>query len=88
MRRTEISKIVFSPAPRMLRATGLLGWVALRYGELMLDEIGVRRTSDGRHVLSFPRGRYRSVIRPADQQVRDDITEELIAELRRRRAIP
>ena len=87
-----IRSIRFTPAPTWLVATGLKGWVSLRYGGLDLDGIAVRRTRDGRTVLSFPEhrrlGAGRLPVRPAGNDVRAEIEAEVFAELRRQGAIP
>jgi hypothetical protein len=80
--------IEFTEAPSGLRATGLLGWVSLTYGDLDLDGLSLRRTRDGRTVLSFPehrtsRGRVRADVRPGGPDVHAQIEAEVIADLRR-----
>jgi len=55
--------------------SGLLGFVSVFYGDLVLDGITVRRTADGRLTLSYPqrrdgRGRSHPFIRPADDDAR------------------
>jgi hypothetical protein len=90
----RISNVRFVSAPPRLVVSGLLGWatVALNDG-LDLGYIAVRRTLDGRIVLAFPEhtdrgGRTYPIVRPLDQGARDEITEQVIAELRRQGAIP
>jgi DNA-binding cell septation regulator SpoVG len=55
--------------------SGLLGYVSVFYGDLVLDGITVRRTSEGRMTLSFPqrrdgRGRSHPLFRPVDDAAR------------------
>tara|TARA_R110002096_G_scaffold70812_1_gene169536 strand:- start:1 stop:279 length:279 start_codon:yes stop_codon:yes gene_type:complete len=55
--------------------SGLLGFVSVFYGDLVLDGITVRRTADGRLTLSFPqrrdgRGRSHPLFRPVDDDAR------------------
>ena len=55
--------------------SGLLGYVSVFYGELILDGITVRRTAEGRMTLSFPqrrdgRGRSHPLFRPIDDDAR------------------
>ena len=81
--------IEFSEASPGLRATGLLGWVSLRYGDLHLDGLTLRRTRDGRTVLVFPEhrtrgGRVRAHVRPGGPDVHAQIESEVVAELRRK----
>ncbi len=85
--------IAFSEAPPGLRATGLLGWVSLKYGDLDLDGLSLRITRDGRTVLVFPEhrargGRLRANVRPGDSDVRQRIEADVIAELRRQGVLP
>ncbi len=88
-----ISNIQFTPGTPAERTTGLLGWVRLRYGDLLLDGLALRRTRDARLVLSFPRpsrggGLARQLVGPAGPDVRAQIEADVIAELRRQDAIP
>ena len=80
--------IGFTAAPTSLRAGGLLGWVSLVYGDLVLDGLAVRRTLDARLVVVFPEHRTRSGslradVRPGGADVHHQIEAEVIAELRR-----
>jgi DNA-binding cell septation regulator SpoVG len=85
-----ISDIRFAPACADLREKGLLGWVCCSLnGELQLDGIAVRRTRDGRYVLSFPartdsNGVTHDYVRPLSSDVRDAIQVQVIGTLRRR----
>lgn len=68
------------------RRAGLLGYVSVHYGDLVLDGIVLRRTSEGRYALSFPArtdrvGRRHSYIRPVDDEVRHDIEREILWQL-------
>lgn len=68
------------------RRDGLLGYLSVFYGDLILDGIVLRRTAEGRYALSFPArtdraGRKHSYIRPVDDQVRQDIERELLWQL-------
>jgi len=52
------------------KRAGLLGFISVEYGTLILDGIVLRRTASGRLALSFPArtdrsGRRHSYIRPA-----------------------
>lgn len=54
---------------------GLLGFVSLVYGDLVLDGITVRRTEAGRLTLSYPerrdgQGRRHALMRPIDDEAR------------------
>ena len=66
--------------------TGLCGYVSVVYGDLILDGIVLRKTTDGRFALSFPArsdrsGRRHSYIRPANDEVRKTIEAELLWQL-------
>ena len=74
---------------RLVRASvadeqrGLIGWVSLKIGQLLLDGIAVRRTRDGRLVLSFPErrdldGRRHPIIRPSDDEARRALEREIL----------
>ena len=75
-----------SSSPRD-RETGLLGWVALEVdGLLVVDAVAVRRTRDGRLVLSFPertdsQGRRHPLVRPLDDAARRAIERQVLAAL-------
>ena len=85
----HISDIRFAPAQIELRSTGLMGWICCSLGgEIQLDGIAVRRTVDGRHVISFPcridsNGVEHAYIKPLSKGARDAIQAHVIGELRR-----
>ena len=65
---------------------GLIGYVSVEFGGLVLDGIVVRKTTDGRFTLSFPArtdraGRKHPYIRPVSDQVRKEIEDELLWQL-------
>ena len=69
--------------------TGLLGYLSVFYGDLVLDGIVLRRTADGRFALSFPArtdssGRKHPYIRPANDEVRQRVERELLRQLAER----
>ncbi len=89
----RISDVRFTAASGTERAQGLLGFVSLRLGELILDSLVVRRTRDARYVVGFPHRRDRKgfaheVVRPTTHEVRRSIENEVIAELKRQGALP
>ncbi len=66
--------------------TGLLGYLSVTYGDLILDGIVLRRTADGRFALSFPSrtdrsGRRHPYIRPVDDDARRQIEAKILGEL-------
>ena len=57
---------------------GLLGYLSILYGNLVVDGVTVRRTAEGRLALSFPErrdkhGSRHSVVRPIDDASRREI---------------
>jgi hypothetical protein len=70
--------LCFTPSAPRDKARGLLGFLSCRYGDLVLGGIAVRRTRDGRHVLSFPvrhdrNGDQHHIVRPVDDDARKAI---------------
>jgi hypothetical protein len=66
--------------------SGLLGYLSIRYGPLLLDGITLRRTAEGRLALSFPArtdraGRRHSYIRPVDAAARAQIEAVVLAQV-------
>ncbi|MFG0319484.1 MAG: hypothetical protein ACF8XB_19595 [Planctomycetota bacterium JB042] len=79
-----VADVALTTAPPDLQARGLLGWASFRHGVLRLDGVAVRRTRDGRLVLSFPvrhdrAGRQHDVVRPADATARRTIEADVLA---------
>jgi|JI10StandDraft_1071094.scaffolds.fasta_scaffold182783_2 DNA-binding cell septation regulator SpoVG len=65
---------------------GLLGWISVEYGSLVIDNITLRRTSSGRIVLSFPsrtarNGQKHAIVRPVDDRARQAIEAEILGQL-------
>ena len=68
---------------------GLLGYVSVFYGDLIVDGITLRRTSAGRYALSFPQrtslsGERHALVRPADTNARLAIEREIFRQLGQR----
>ncbi|MBK8100637.1 MAG: hypothetical protein IPK26_26405 [Planctomycetes bacterium] len=66
--------------------SGLLGYLSVSYGTLVLDGLVLRRTAEGRFAISFPArtdraGRRHSYIRPADDAARREIESQILAQL-------
>lgn len=66
--------------------TGLLGFLTLLVGDFIIDGVTVRRTAEGRHVLSYPArtdrsGRRHPYIRPIDDQARRHIEQCVLGQL-------
>ncbi len=65
---------------------GLLGYLSLYYGNLVVDGVTLRRKSDGALGLSWPKrisrsGERHSVVRPADDSTRRGIDREVLGQL-------
>jgi len=90
--RADVTVLRFTPAPRSFRHDGLLGWVILQVGDLLVvDGVEVRRSRRGRQILSFPRkrgggrggdGTEFSIVRPLDQRARDRLEQLVLSEIR------
>ena len=85
--RLLVNRVRFEPAPSGLREAGLLGWISLDIADaLRIDGIAVRRTRDGRRVLSFPAktdryGKRRFYVRPLGDEMRREFEREVFAAL-------
>lgn len=69
---------------------GLLGYLSVFYGDLILDSIVLRRTAAGRLALSFPARTSRSgqrhpYVRPVDDEARRSIELTILGQLGQRR---
>ena len=67
--------------------SGLLGWISIEFGQLLIDNITLRRTSEGRLALSFPsrtakNGQKHAIVRPIDDDARRAIELEILRQLR------
>lgn len=88
-----VSSVSFKIAPDALRATGHMGWVRCRIGDLHVDRIAVRRTLAGRLRLAFPEhrdagGRTHAIVRGFDRRTQRDIEIQLLDELHRQGHLP
>lgn len=85
----RVTVLAFTPARQVEVASGLLGWVDLRVGELLIvNRVAVRRTRDGAPALAWParndrRGIRRFVVRPECHAARVGIEAVVFAELAR-----
>ena len=69
--------------------TGLLGYLSVEYGAIVLDSIVLRRTAEGRFALSFPArtdraGRRHAYVRPVDDDARREIERAILGQLGQR----
>ena len=67
--------------------TGLLGYLSVFYGDLVIDGVTLRRKSDGRFALSWPRrttrsGQHHAYVRPVDDRIRRQIESEILGQLK------
>jgi DNA-binding cell septation regulator SpoVG len=83
----KITDVRFSAARDDETAAGLIGWVScVLNGNIHLDGVAVRRTADGRHVLSFPArrdagGYQHFFIRPIGNVARMEIEAQVFRAL-------
>ena len=83
MTSTDLAILGFACASPAHQECGLLGWLALRHGELLIDGVALRRTRDGRLALSWPARRDRSgrdhpVVCPIDDVARRAVEDRII----------
>lgn len=86
MTALRLSDFAFTPANQRDQQAGLLGFLQLRYGDLLLDGVALRRSSTGCLVLSFPRRHSRAgaefhYVRPVDDRARRDLEAQVIRAL-------
>lgn len=87
----RVSVGAFTPAPALDVADGLLGWVDVELGALVVVHgVAVRRTQCAALSLSWPvrddrRRERRAVVRPLDDRARVEVERQVLGELRRRR---
>jgi DNA-binding cell septation regulator SpoVG len=85
----RVTSVAFSPARPLDVRDGLLGFASVHLdGVLAIHRVAVRRTLDGRVVLSFPApadhdGRRRPLVHPLDAAAHAAIERQVVAELRR-----
>ncbi len=89
----SVTVTAFTPAQPELRATGLLGFIRLVLNDtVVVDELSLRRTRDGRLVISWPeprsRGGARRVVHPRNEDSRLYLEGQVLSILRRRGVIP
>ena len=68
------------------RRTGLIAFLSVEYGDLIVDSLVLRRTEDGRYALSFPAKSDRSgtrhpYYRPIDHRARVAIERAILDQL-------
>lgn len=85
----RIRGIQFFPASPELNATGLIAWASFQCGGLQFHDVGLRRTVQGRLVLSWPRivsrgGLERCVVHPVNDVMRLSLEGPVVAEALRK----
>jgi len=66
--------------------SGLIGFLSVEYGDLIVDSLVLRRTEDRRYVLSFPAktdkaGTRHPYYRPIDHRAREAIERTILDQL-------
>lgn len=69
--------------------SGLLGFLSVFVGDLIIDGITLRKTAEGRLTISFPQrqsrsGQRRAIVRPVDDAARRAVEAEILGQLGQR----
>lgn len=72
-------------------ARGLLAYVRVEYGDLVIDGLTLRRTLEGSLSISWPKRRDRggnqhAIVRPLTDAARQDVERAILAAMRRQEA--
>lgn len=83
-----IRAVRFTPGTEADAERGLLAYVRIDFGPLVLDGVTLRRHADGRLGLTYPErtdraGRRHPLVRPVDDAARRAIESEVLRELTR-----
>ena len=86
MRDIRVEVLRVARAPRELREHGMLAWLRIRIGDIVVDGVSLREGLDGERSLSFPiradaRGRKHPVVHALDETTRRYIEAQVLAEL-------
>lgn len=89
----SISNLTFTPAEPGRDRPGLMGWVSATVGGWKIDGLSVRRTREGRTIVTFPSrrdaaGRLHPIAQPIRAEDRKYIRAYILADLRSRGVIP
>ena len=85
--RIHVDEVQLMAATEPDRQRGLAGYLRFRVnGGLLIDGVTLRRTQDGRWVLSYPErrdrhGRSHPILRPASDAVRATIASQVLESL-------
>ena len=83
----QVSDVRFIVAPTGFQRTGLIGWIrCVVNGCLQIDGLSLRRTADGRTVVSFPArrdatGQQHFYVQPLGDEARRDIEFQILKAL-------
>lgn len=83
-----IRAVRFTPGTDADADRGLLAYVRIEFGPLVLDGVTLRRHADGRLGLTYPErtdraGRRHPLVRPVDDVARREIEAHVLRELNR-----
>lgn len=87
-RPPRISRVRLVPATGDSKLNGMIGWLSFVIdGTLLVDGVALRRAADGRHVFTWPAkhdqyGRTHHVLRPVDDDAREQIEDQLLLHVR------
>ena len=89
--RIRISEVRITPANVADQVSGLLAWVACRYGGVRLDGLMLRCSRAGTLYLAYPskidaRGRRRPYVTPVSKAMKRTIEARVLAAIGVRRA--
>ena len=77
---SRVELLHVAQAPRDLREHGMLAWLQVRVGAVVIDGLSLREARDGTLSVSFPiradaEGRRHPVVRPLDDATRQAIPQ-------------
>ena len=79
----DVTRVEFTPAPRIDQLTGLLGHARVELNRaVVISGVAVRRARAGHFVLSFPVRGGRPVVAPLDAAMHSDLERQIIEMLR------
>ena len=86
MADTRVEVLRVAQAPRELREHGMLAWLRVRIGDIVVDGLSLRESPGGALALSYPERsdtahRRHAVVRPADDEARRAIEAQVLAAL-------
>lgn len=89
----SITDLRFMPAQPGRDRPGLIGWASATVDGWRIDGLTVRRTREGRTIVTFPSrrdaaGRLHPIVEPTCAEDRKNIKAYILAELRRRGVLP